>query len=185
MIYLYLIKKSKKRLLASTLFIALIILVIIYNKPLVGNIEKRILLTSHSLSSFSTSRTDYWKSGVISTFNNKLLFGYGGTLMAERQLNMINLNRGAVMHSIYIGIFVQYGLLGLILFLKIIYPIIYLNFFKKSYYKNIGFLIIIPINLTILLFGGLSLEWAFRELLWVSIGINLGMIYSISKRSIS
>lgn len=90
----------------SILFIAFIILVMIFNKPLINNIEKRILVTSNSISSFSNHRTDYWENGIISTFNNKLLFGYGSTKIAEKKLNMINLNRGAVMHSIHIGIFV-------------------------------------------------------------------------------
>lgn len=121
-----------------------------------------------------TPRWEYQIRGIESTVSNNLFLGYGGVPYASRSVNLKTTGQFKVMHSIYVGIFVEYGLVGITIFMFIVWIIVN-NFFKQTIARHTDFLLPL-LTFLALLFAGLALEWAFRELIWIFLGINLGII---------
>ena len=132
----------------------------------------------YDISSFTTRRSDWWLAG-IKAIKQRPILGFGGSFYAGMWINYTAYGEMFVMHSLYIEILVQYGILGLIVFLWIIVRILkdfkqLINKLNKGQLKDTIFLIPF-ISLLTCLFAGLSLSWQWRDLLWFFISICLGV----------
>lgn len=130
----------------------------------------------YDISSFTTERSDWWLAG-IKAIKQRPILGFGGSSYASKWINYTAYGKKAVMHNLYIEILVQYGILGLIVFLWIIVRILkdfkqLINKLNKGQLKDAIFLIPF-ISLLTILFSGLSLSFQWLELLWYFISICL------------
>lgn len=181
-------KQNRRRAFAFT-SILLILFSFLYFSGLLDLVPlyERFLGTHvEDLSSFSAGRTDFIKSGLSSLLQRPIL-GYGGTAFTSRWVNYLSLGKYAVMHSIYLEILVQYGILGFFAFLIILFQ----AFSGLPYLRRIRpinsstMLLYAPyLSLVTLLFVGLALSWQWREIVWYFIGLSL-VTSSLSKRNLS
>jgi len=128
------------------------------------------------ISSLTAGRTDWWKA-AFEAFKQKPLFGYGGSSSASLWLNFNKYGEAHVMHNLYVEILIQYGIVGLAVFLFLIIRVVadLRNLLKlnKTYATDTAYLIIPFISLATMLFAGLALSWEWRELLWYLIPLCL------------
>ena len=206
---IYLISLTISRGGALTLIFTIIISIFILNKNLNKKIKYLVIIfiiafllistgiinldywilrnkiMSTDISTLSSHRYDFWINGLKFSFSNfkNLIFGGGSSSSLDRYINWSYGNKANVMHSIYIGNLVKYGLLGLLTFCMIIGRIFYGFFkYKSSFVKDDFKILIVPfLPLTVSLFAGLFVSWEFREILWILIGINSGILYSFKK----
>lgn len=129
------------------------------------------------LSSMTTGRTDLWRSGLAAA-GGKLFWGHGGSKIASMWVNQKALGQSSVMHSLYVEILVQYGLVGFSVFIGLVI-LCYKNIFKshKELVRrgNKGLLHLPSVALLLLLFAAFSLSWEWREIIWYFLGISLGI----------
>lgn len=137
------------------------------------------------IATFSSGRYDFLIAGLKYSFSNfkRLIFGGGSCSALDRWINWNYCGKANVMHSIYIGNLVKYGLFGLLIFCTIIGRIFYMFFKNKSFFINNNFkVLIVPfLSLMVALYAGLFVSWEFREILWILIGVNSGILDCSSK----
>jgi O-antigen ligase len=176
LIFIFKVYNFKRNVFIALLFI-LIILPVIYIGFIELDLEERFFSYEQR-----TTRWEFQSHGIESTINNNFFLGYGGVKHASRSVNLYNIGNYTVMHSIFIGLFVEYGLVGFMAFMIIIITI------ASNYLKHIRFEQIVYslpfLSLYSLLFAGIALEWAFRELIWIFVGINFGLISSFKQHFI-
>jgi len=128
------------------------------------------------ISSLTAGRTDWWKA-AFEAFKQKPLFGYGGSRSASLWINFNMYGKAMVMHNLFVEILVQYGVVGLTIFLFLIIRVLadLRNLLKlnKKHTTDITYLLIPFISLATMLFAGLALSWQWRELLWYLIPLCL------------
>ena len=128
------------------------------------------------ISSLTAGRTDWWKA-AFEAFKQKPILGYGGSQFASKWINFNIYGLGAVMHNLYLEILIQYGIVGLTVFLLIIIRILadLKNLLKlnKKHATDITYLIIPFTSLAAMLFSGLALSRQWSELLWYLISLCL------------
>lgn len=147
----------------------------------VQQVITRFTVSNGDINRLTAGRTDIWIAGVRYTLSRALLFGSGGTMAIERYISYLYYETPKVMHNLFISLFVQYGLTGLLVFLSIIaYTLI--SFVRLRYLfskKEYKIYLISFISLLGILFAGLALEWAFAEVLWILLGISIGVVHSL------
>jgi len=130
------------------------------------------------VSSLTAGRTD-WAESALNSIGERLFLGFGGSTYASRWINYQNTGKSAVMHNIYLEILIQYGIIGLLVFLAILiraFKDMLVVFGEKSFMTREDSILLIPyISLSLMLFAGLALSWEWRELLWYLIGICLAI----------
>ncbi len=128
------------------------------------------------ISSLTAGRTDWWRA-AFEAFKQKPLFGYGGSRSASLWLNFNKYGEAHVMHNLYVEILIQYGIVGLTVFLLIIIRVLadLRNLLKlnKNHTTDTTYLLIPFISLATMFFAGLALSWQWRELLWYLIPLCL------------
>lgn len=126
------------------------------------------------VSSLTAGRTA-WIESALNSIAERPFLGFGGSRYASRWVNYQNTGRNAAMHSIYLEILIQYGIIGLLVFLAIFIRVFkdMLAFFEQRSLKNQedSILLIPYLSLSLMLFAGLALSWEWRELLWYLIAL--------------
>lgn len=132
------------------------------------------------ISSLTAGRTD-WIESALNSITKRPILGFGGSMYASRWVNYQNTGLSTVMHNIYIEILIQYGIIGLAVFLAILIRVFkdMLGVFRERFFKNQedSILLIPYISLSLMLFAGLALSWEWRELLWYLIALCLAIGY--------
>jgi len=127
------------------------------------------------VSSLTAGRSDYVESALISIVERPVV-GFGGSTYASRWVNYQNTGISTVMHNIYLEILIQYGIIGLSVFLAILIRVFkdMLGVFgDKSFMTQEDSILLIPyISLSLMLFAGLALSWQCGELLWYLIALS-------------
>lgn len=164
--------KEKKSVLIITSMALLILLWITSN---LLNILKSRFVNSYStggLESLTTNRLEYWINGIETTFNNSLIFGFGGANHSGMYINYLYTGNYIVMHSIYVSAFVEYGLIGIIMIILVIYNIVNRFWLIKTTDDKV---LLLPFISTFgLLFAGISINFMFIDLLWIFLGLSMG-----------
>lgn len=164
-------KRNFKRSILIIFFLIFSVLVLFYSNPLYFDyIYERFFGESiTNLSSLTSSRTDWWKA-AFEAFKQKPLLGYGGSISASHWINFNMYGIAAVMHNLYIEILIQYGIVGLTIFLLLIIRVLTdlknLLRLNKKHTTDTTYLLTPFISLASLLFAGLALSWQWRELIW-------------------
>lgn len=172
---LYFIFINRKIKLINTAIFALISIVIYRNFNNLLNIIKLRFVNTYStggLETLTTSRLGYWMNGIETTINNSLIFGFGGANYSGMYINYLNTGNYKVMHSIYVSAFVEYGLIGIIMIILVVYNL--LNRFWTIKITSDKVLLLPFINTFGLLFAGISINFMFIDLLWIFLGISMG-----------
>lgn len=127
------------------------------------------------VSSLTAGRANWWIA-AIEAVKQRPIFGFGGSPYASRWINYQAYGKSAVMHNIYLEIFIKYGFIGVVSFLLIITRILRdsINILKIRV-EPFRILLIPFISLFVMLFAGLALSWEWRELLWYFIAICLSI----------
>lgn len=132
------------------------------------------------VSSLTAGRTT-WIESALNSIAERPFLGFGGSTYASRWINYQNAGLSVVMHNIYIEILIQYGIIGLAVFLAILIRVFkdMLGVFRERFFKNQedSILLIPYISLSLMLFAGLALSWEWRELLWYLIALCLAIGY--------
>lgn len=128
------------------------------------------------ISSLTAGRTDWWKA-AFEAFKQKPLFGYGGSQQASQWINFNMYGNAKVMHNLFIEILIQYGVVGLIIFLLLVIRVLadLKNLLKlnKKYAADTAYLVMPFISLGAFLFAGLALSSQWEPLLWYLISLCL------------
>lgn len=134
-----------------------------------------------SLSELTALRVDIW-ANALRYFLARPLIGYGGTEAASLWVSLDGLGRPKVMHSLFLQILIQYGLIGMVAFLLLLKQAV-LGYYKvrKVVQKNWRreFLSTPFLMLYILLLGALALSWLRREIVWFTIILCLAISQKI------
>lgn len=136
--------------------------------------------STQGMQGLTSNRWELWINGIQKTLAHRPFLGFGTSIKATQLLNYLITGRNNVMHSVLIGFFVQYGLTGLLVYLYMLY-----RFFKGFLYlvRKDHFLYLLPmLSLISLQISGLTLELEYRELMWIFIGISLGIISNVIDR---
>gem|GEM_PF-3969626 len=172
--FLTLILFSKGNFKRSILIILLLILSVLalfyFNIVDFGFIYERFFGESiTNFSSLTSRRTDLWKTAVEG-FKQKPIFGFGGSMSVSHWINFTTYGNAMSMHNLFIEILVQYGMVGLTIFLLLIIRVLadLKNLLKlnKVHTTDNTYLLIPFISLATMLFAGLALSWHWRELIW-------------------
>jgi len=151
------------------LIASLLSIIVIINSRFVNfnNLLLRFILEDSGLSSTTGKRSDFW-GNAIHLFPQRPIIGYGLSTYTSRYYNMLGTGIDAVMHNIFFQTLIQLGLLGVVvLFLAIKKP-----FSNKYIFKQKDKTLLLPfLALLILLFGGMSLSWLWREVIWINLAI--------------
>ena len=123
-------------------------------------------------------RFTMWKGG-LAAFLKRPLFGFGGTVLADKALNREIIGTKHVLHSSYIAVLFEYGVLGAVLF-TLTLGTVGIRFLKLRRKLTP------PEKATVfmlfgMLIGGIGLEWLFKELMWIALGMSFA-IFSIVNR---
>lgn len=170
-------RKAIRRFIAVTVVFCLAVL------PFAGEKLKPLYArfvgygTNIEASTITAGRSDLWKSGLAAT-GEKMLLGNGGSTITSRWVNQKALGRSSVMHNLYLEILVQYGLVGLAIFMLLVivnYRNMSLSAKKLAKWEQSGVLYLPSIALFLLLFAAFSLSWEWREIIWYFLGISLGI----------
>lgn len=173
-------KKNIKRIF-FVLSIGIIIFIILLNFEIVDFsplYERFFGEETSDISSFTSGRVDWWVSG-IKAIKQRPILGFGGSSSVSLWITFTTYGRSYVMHNLFMEILVQYGILGLSVFLWLIVRILkdfkqLISKLNKGQLKDDVFLIPF-ISALAMLFASLSLSWQWRELLWYFISICLGI----------
>ncbi len=137
------------------------------------------------LSSLTSKRYDWWKA-AFNAFREKPLLGYGGSKNSIFWVTSKYTGYSIVTHNIFTDLFIQYGLIGLSIYISIIIVIFKaLRFILKKaivignefYYYTVPF-----IALFSALFSGLALSWLWQTYIWILFGICLGLGFFAKER---
>jgi len=130
------------------------------------------------VSSLTAGRSDFVVS-ALKSIGERPFLGFGGSTYASRWVNYQNTGKSAVMHNIYLEILIQYGIIGLLVFLAILIRVfkdMLVLFGEKSFITQEDSILLIPyVSLSLMLFAGLALSWQWRELLWYLIAVCLAV----------
>jgi len=171
-------KRNFKRSILVVFVLIFSVLALFYSNVIDFNFIYERFFGEHitDISSLTAGRTDWWKA-AFEGFKQKPIFGYGGSQLASQWVNFNILGIAAVMHNLYVEILIQYGIVGLTVFLLIIIRVVVdlKNLLKlnKKHATDTTYLIIPFISLATMLFAGLALSWQWRELLWYLISLCL------------
>ena len=144
-------------------------------------IRNKVMNTS--ISKLTTHRFDFWIAGLKYSFSSikNFIFGGGSSPLIERYINMTDCGKGNVIHNMYIGNLIKYGILGFttisLIFGRIIYKFIK---YRAILIKTHQVVFLVPfLSLLISLFAGLFVSWEFREILWILTGMSAGILYAL------
>jgi len=152
--------------------IGLLVVIIIVLDAGIIDIDKifvRFTFYGNDLSMTTARRVDFWKN-AIELFPHRPFIGYGLSPFASRYYNGIGTGTPNVMHNIFIQTLFQLGLFGLIsLILLLKHPFENKILFKLREKDKV--LLQPYLSFLILLFGGMSLSWLWRELIWIYLAV--------------
>lgn len=174
----------KKTILAGIL--TLIILGILIKLDLINvyAVSERFFVgTDFDAGQMTTGRTHLFRV-ALEAFLKKPVFGYGNTPYTATMLTYHEIGKAAVIHNIYLEILIRFGLVGLSVFLVLIWNATkgFFLFLRTSNEKKPEPLFILPIiAFLVMLFSGLALSWQWRDILWYLLGISMGSTYFIYK----
>lgn len=113
------------------------------------------------IESGGTGRVQIWKDALSSYRNSNFfrqLFGYGFGTFSESQ--RVLSNHYVASHNDFIGILIELGFIGLIL-----YCLVWINLFKKTIIEKNWFALSL---LVVVLIGSLSIEMLIKKMLWLA-----------------
>jgi len=153
------------------IIIGILIILILGNFANLSNIVDRLTYKGN-LREYTTNRIYLWEV-ALQAILEKPIFGYGGATHVHSyvlsKISGINLS----VHNMYLQFLLEYGLIGLFLFLILIYrafSIIKINRLLSNKIFLLPF-----ISLIALLFGGISLTWAFKEIIWYFMALSFAV----------
>lgn len=164
-------KRNFKRSTFVILFLIFSALVLFYSNLIDFNFIYERFFGKYitDISSLTAGRTDWWKA-AFEAFKQKPIFGYGGSQKASQWINFNMYGKAYVMHNLFIEILIQYGVVGLTVFLLLIIRLLadLKNLLKlnKKQATDTTYLIIPFISLASILFAGLALSLQWSALLW-------------------
>ncbi|MBM7581192.1 O-antigen ligase [Caldicoprobacter guelmensis] len=129
----------------------------------------------NSLSKLTARRIDWWMA-ALEKWLERPIIGWGtSATMLQEWLNFEKYGIPTVLHSIYVEIILQLGIVGIGLFMLIIMKAIggIPNILKQTSEIRSLHIIIPMISLLSVLFAGLSLSWEWKEFVWFLISISL------------
>ena len=182
-------KKNIKRI-CFVLSIGIIIIIILLNFEIIDFsplYERFFGEEASDISSLTSGRVDWWRSG-IKAIKQRPILGFGGSSSVSLWITSTTYGRSYVMHNLFMEILVQYGILGLSVFLWLIVRILkdfkqLISKLNKGQLKDDVFLIPFISALTVL-FASLSLSWQWSELLWyfISVCLVIGNLFFSQKQ---
>jgi len=171
-------KRNFKRSILVIFFLIFFVLALFYSNLIDFNFIYERFFGKYitDISSLTAGRTDWWKA-AFEAFKQKPLLGYGGSRSASLWINFNKYGEAKVMHNIYVEILIQYGIVGLTVFLSLIIRLLVdlKNLLKlnKKQATDTTYLIIPFISLASILFAGLALSLQWQPLLWYLIPLCL------------
>ena len=127
-------------------------------------ISTRLLTTFSQIESGDlTNRTEIWTTGLNSFFKTgtKVIFGIGYDAFPEFHKKITNLSYGRSVHSTYIGVFIELGIIGLFLFLNIIFHLLKKLLILCKLFSVYYILFLVPILISMLTLGLSKRRWLF------------------------
>ena len=150
----------------SKIFLVFPILLIIgfyFFNLLNESVSIRLLETFDQIRSRNlTGRTAIWEVGLNSFLETgKILFGIGHDSFQEFHKGLINQNYGRAIHNTYLGTFIELGLIGLFLFLNIIFYLSRKIFILYNKISIFFVLFLFPILISMITLGLSKRRWLF------------------------
>ena len=172
-------KFRNKIIFLSTL--SFVVFYVIYSTDYFSTIIARFTESLVSLDSFFTGRINLMLQPLVYILNSTdWILGLGTSQHVDRQLNILILGIDNVTHNSFVSIFIRNGIIGLILFLSLVYLQIksmYLIIKRKINY----FILFIPS--VVLLFVALGYNLEYYELFWYWLVIPISMSTKILSRA--
>jgi len=169
LIYFILIEKSYKNKF-KILTVGVLIMLILFNFINFSAIEYRFIYKN--ITDFTSNRSLLW-IGAVSAILEKPIFGYGAATYVHKYYLSRVTGLDLTVHNLFLQFLLEYGLIGLILFFLLIYRTFFIIKINKLLSNK---LFILPfVSLCALLFGGMSLTWAFKDIIWYFIVLSLAV----------
>lgn len=129
----------------------------------------------NKLDAITTGRLESWVEGFNIIIKNPL-YGTGPSDYFEKSKYEDLINKTTVSHNMFISLAIQYGVFSLIIFIILCIKTIRAGLLQSSRIANILSLMFIC-----LIINGFSLSWFKREIIWIILGIILGLV-SLSRK---
>lgn len=153
---------------------------IIINSPTIERVTKQI--QKEGIEGAGSGRAEIWKAG-LSAFPSAPLLGWGGSNQAVRSIIIEYGGRDNVMHNTFLDALMQYGLIGLTLYLAFIW-ILYKRgvIIYKACTEHSEYLPFVPVFFFFMvLFSGMFVSWLWETLVWYQAVLILAIATILQK----
>lgn len=153
----------------------------VMDTPVIQRILKANTSSGVDLNTLSTGRTGLWASGIRAFFSEGGIMGYGSSSLASKWVSGASSSNGEsnVFHNTPLEFAVQYGILGLLLYIGLVYTLIryFLMAYRYTKVNAMPVLFLIPFLCCFsLLFSGQFLSWQWDSYWWYQISAIFAIV---------
>ena len=148
----------------------------VLNVILSDNVSERLLNFSDVINQTSGTRISIWKRGIDAFLNDgNIVLGIGFDSFRTMMDNNYGYRNSQSVHNTYLVTFIELGIIGLVIYFKLLLDIIRKTWFLIKYHSIFNLALILPLLITMMTLGIHKRRWLFL------IAILIFHLYSLKK----